>query len=173
MIPSSSQYRFFQNLKDISSVEISKSKALYGIDVRILTYETSLNGNPINLFSEADLFCIFLTQRLTKVVDCAKDLEQLNSMRRNNPNKSVFLISPDILKDKNFSFKKDENNFGLLIIPGHVFQTENIIIKAWGEEGIKKIKDFIDAGGNILAIEKSGYILGKIGVISNGLYKTD
>ena len=69
--------------------------------------------------------------------------------------------------------RKDENNFGLLIIPDHVFQTEDIIINAWGSEGIQKIKDFINDGGNILATGKSGYILEKLGIISNGLYKTD
>ena len=69
--------------------------------------------------------------------------------------------------------RKDENNFGLLIIPDNVFQTEDIIINAWGSEGIQKIKDFINDGGNILATGKSGYILEKLEIISNGLYKTD
>ena len=174
LLPSSSQSRYFFNLKNISSVEISRSKALYDIDIGILTFETKLNGNPINLFSEADLFCTFFAQRLSKVRDCARDFSQLNEMRQQNTNKgAVFLISPSILKDKNFALNDDENNFRLLIVPDHVFQTEDIILKAWGDEGIKKIKDFVDKGGNILATGKSGYILEKLGFISNGLYKTD
>ena len=174
LLPSKSFSRYFENLKNISSVEISKSKALYDIDIGILSYETTLNGNPINLFSEADLFCSFFAQRIAKVSDCARDLSQLSSLRQEKPNKgAVLLISPDILKDEKFSFKKEENKFGILIIPDHVFQTEDIIINAWGTKGINKIKEFIEGGGNILATGKSGYILEKLGIISNGLYKTD
>ena len=174
LLPSESHYRYFENLKDISTVEISKSKALYDIDIGIFTYETKLNENPINLFSEADLFCTFFAQRLTKVAECTRDLSELKSFREEKPNKgAVFLISPTILKDSKFSFRNEENNFRLIIIPDHVFQTEDIIINAWGTEGVQKIKDFIDDGGNVLATGKSGYILEKLGIISNGFYKTD
>ena len=174
LLPSESHNRYFENLKDISTVEISKSKALYDIDIGIFTYETKLNENPINLFSEADLFCTFFAQRLTKVAECTRDLSELKSFREEKPNKgAVFLISPTILKDSKFSFRNEENNFRLIIIPDHVFQTEDIIINAWGTEGVQKIKDFIDDGGNVLATGKSGYILEKLGIISNGFYKTD
>ena len=174
LLPTETNYRYFENLKDISTVEISKSKALYDIDIGIFTYETKLNENPINLFSEADLFCTFFAQRLTKVAECTRNLEELQTFRDEKPNKgTVFLISPSILKDTKFSFKNEKNNFGLIIIPDHVFQTEDIIINAWGAEGVQKIKDFVDGGGNVLATGKSGYILEKLGIISNGLYKTD
>ena len=174
LLPTTSQSQYFEHIRNISSVEISKSKALYDIDIGILTYETKKDGIPINLFSEAELVCTFFTQTLSKVNDCARELSELKTFKDKNPNKgNILMISPTILNDQNFSFKSEENNFGLLIIPDHVFQTEDIIINAWGTEGIKKIKDFINDGGNVLATGKSGYILEKLGIISEGLYTTD
>ena len=82
------------------------------------------------------------------------------------------MITPSILNDNNFLFQNGENNFKLLIIPDHVIETEDLILKAWGASGIQKIKDFVNKGGNILATGKSGYILEKIGLIVSGSYKT-
>ena len=164
---------YFQNIKNITSVEISKSKALYDVDIGILTYETIIDNNQINLFSEADYFCSFFVQRLTKVEECARKLDELKKFRKDHANKGgILLISPEILKSDEFQFKKNGNNFGLLIIPDHVFQTEDKIIEAFGEEGKKKIKDFVDDGGHILATGKSGYLLEKLEIISSGLYQT-
>ena len=59
LLPNPTNNPYFENIKNISTVEISKSKALYDIDIGILTYETKLNGIPINLYSEADLICTF------------------------------------------------------------------------------------------------------------------
>ena len=161
-------------ISNISSVKISKSKALYDIDIGIFTYETKVEGIPRDLFSEANFICNYFVQSIPKVSDCAHELSELQKYRKSKPNKgSILMINPTILKDKNFQFKKDDNNFQLLIIPDHVIETEDLIIKAWGEDGVKKIKDFVTKGGNILATGKSGYILEKIGLISNGLYKTD
>ena len=174
LLPTQTASQYFENIKNISSVEISKSKALYDIDIGILIYETKLDGIPINLFSEADTFCSFFVQTLSKASDCARKLSELETFRSSKPNKGqILLISPEILKDTNFTFINEKNHFGLIIIPDHVFQTEEIIIKAWGTDGTKKIKDFIDVGGNILATGKSGLILEKLGLISEGLYKKD
>ena len=165
---------YVKTLSNISSVEISKSKALYDIDIGIFSYETKLDGVPTDLFSEANFLCNYFVQSLPKVNDCARELSQLKQYRQKKPNKgNILMITPAILNDKDFSFKKEDNNFQLLIIPDHVIQTQDIILKAWGPEGIKKIEDFIDDGGNILTTGKSGYILEKLGLISNGLYKTD
>ena len=173
ILPTESYPHYFENLKDITSVKVSKSKALYDIDVGILTYETTYEGSSTNLFSEADLYCTFFVQRLGKVSECARDLSDLNELRKENPRKGiVMLISPSILNNKNFSFKSGENNFGLLIIPDHVYSTEGIIIKSLTSNGINKIKEFVDNGGNILATGKSGYLLEKIGIANNGFYKT-
>ena len=174
VLPSDSYPHTFKNIKDITSVQVSKSKALYDIDIGILTDETTFEGTRTNLFSEADNFCTFFVQRLGKVSECARDLSELEALRKENPNKGmVMLISPSILNNKNFQFKNDANNFGLLIIPDHVYNTEDIIIKDLTTSGINKIKTFIDEGGNILATGKSGYLLEKLGLVNNGFYKTD
>ena len=173
ILPSDSHPHRFENIKDITSVQVSKSKALYDIDIGILTYETTIDGNVINLLSEADLFCSFFVQRLSKVSECGRDLSDLTELRKENPNKGiVMLISPDILNNNKFLFKSGSNNFGLLIIPDHVYNTEDIIIKPLTNKGINKIKEFINDGGNILATGKSGYLLEKLGIIQNGFYKT-
>ena len=87
LLPSPSSNRYFENIKNISSVDISKSKAIYDIDIGVFTFETKLDGIPINLFSEAELVCSFFAQTLTKVNDCARDLNDLNNYRKNKPNK--------------------------------------------------------------------------------------
>ena len=171
LIPSPEVY---QKLANISSVKISKSKALYDIDIGIFTYETKLNGNPTNLFSEANQICGYFSQALPKVSQCAQELKDLKELRAKKPNKgNILMITPTILKDNEFVFKNGENNFNLLIIPDHVIDTEDLILEAWGAKGIQKIKDFVSNGGNILATGKSGYILEKLGLISEGTYKTD
>ena len=174
ILPSDSHPHTFKNIKDITSVQISKSKALYDIDIGILTDETTYEGTKTNLFSEVDLFCTYFVQRLGKVAECARDLSELKELRKENPNKGiVLLISPSILNNRNFNFKNDENNFGLLIIPDHVYNTEDIIINDLTQNGINKIKAFIENGGNILATGKSGFLLEKFGLVNNGFYKTD
>ena len=174
ILPTDSHPHTFQNIKDITSVQVSKSKALYDIDIGILTYETTYEeGSKINLFSEADQFCTFFVQKLSKVSECARDLSELSDLRKENPNKgNVMLISPSILNNKNFVFKNDINKFGLLIIPDHVYDTEDIIINALTSNGINKIRQFVENGGNILATGKSGLLLEKFGLVNNGFYKT-
>ena len=173
ILPTESHPHTFQNIKDITSVQVSKSKALYDIDIGILTYETKYEGTTINLFSEADQFCSFFVQKISKVSECARDLSELSSLRKDNPNKgNVLLVSPSILNNKNFVFKDDSNKFGLLIIPDHVYDTEDVILKALTANGIEKIKNFIENGGNILATGKSGYLLEKFGIVNNGFYNT-
>ena len=87
ILPTESHPHTFKNIKDITSVQVSKSKALYDIDIGILTYETRYEGTTINLFSEADQFCSFFVQRLSKVSECARDLSELASYRKETPNK--------------------------------------------------------------------------------------
>ena len=77
LIPSQEVY---QKLANISSVQISKSKALYDIDIGIFTYETKLNGNPTNLFSEANQICGYFSQALPKVNKCAQELKDLKEL---------------------------------------------------------------------------------------------
>ena len=173
ILPSDSHPHTFKNIKDITSVQVSKSKALYDIDIGILTYETTYEGSTTNLFSEAEQFCSFFVQRLGKVSECARDLSELAQLRKESPTKgNVLLISPSILNNNNFVFKNDANKFGLLIIPDHIYNTENIIIKALTNKGIDKIKKFVENGGNILATGKSGLLLEKLGLTNNGFYKT-
>jgi hypothetical protein len=103
----------FKKLSNISSVQISKSKALYDIDIGIFTFETKLNGNPTNLFSEANQLCGFFSQALPKVNKCAQDLKDLKELRAKKPNKgNILMITPTLLKDNDFVFKNGENNFG-------------------------------------------------------------
>ena len=174
ILPSTSYPHYFDNLKDITSVQISKSKALYDIDIGILIYETNIDGMTTNLFSEADLFCTFFVQRLGKASECIRDSTELAAFRKSNPNKgAVMLISPSELVKKDILFKNGLINFGLLIIPDHVYDTEDIIKNELTQQGIDKIKKFVDNGGNILATGKSGYILEKFGIISDsGFYQT-
>ena len=103
IIPSPEVY---QKLANITDVQISKSKALYDIDIGIFTFETKLNGNPTNLFSEANQICSFFSLSLSKVSECARDLDQLKEFRDKKPNKGqILMITPDILLDTKFLLK--------------------------------------------------------------------
>ena len=105
---------------------------------------------------------------------CAETLSELDKFRAKDPNKgNILMITPEILKNKNFKFKSEENHFELLIIPDHIIDMEDKILNAWGNDGIQKIINFRNSGGNILTTGKSGYILEKLGLLSDGTYKTD
>ena len=166
--------QYIEKIVNISDVKISKSKALYDIDIGIFTYETPINGKKINLFTDSRQICGHFTNTLYKVSACAEKLSELEQFRAKKPNKgNILMITPEILKDKNFKFRSEENNFELLIIPDHMIDMEERILNAWGSDGQQKIKDFRNTGGNILVTGKSGYILEKLGLLSEGSYKTD
>ena len=159
---------------NISTVKISQSKALYDIDIGIFTYETPISGNLINLFSDSRQICGYFAQTLAKVSKCAEDLNTLKELRAKYPNKgNILMITPEILKNTNFKFKSEEDNFEYLIIPDHLIDMEDKILAAWGTDGIQKIKNFINSGGNVLTTGKSGYILEKMGLLTEGSYKTE
>lgn len=161
ILPTSSTKHFFETIKDITSVKIEKSKALYDIDIGILTLETTYEGMPINLFSEADLFCNYFVQRIGKVSICVKDSKELSDFRSSEDTQgkgAVMLISPDELLNKDILFRSGLNNFELLIIPDHVYDTQDIIKKELTQKGIDKMKEFVQNGGNALATRKSGYL---------------
>ena len=163
-----------KKIVNISTVKISKSKALYDIDIGIFTYETLISGNRINLFSDARQICGYFSSTLAKVSKCAEDLNTLKELRAQNPNKgNILMITPEILKNTDFKFKSEENNFDYLIIPDHLIDTEDEILAAWREDGIQKIKNFINSRGNVLTTGKSGYILEKMKLLSEGSYKTE
>ena len=165
---------YIEKIVNISDVKISKSKALYDIDIGIFTYEYLINGKKINLFTDSRQIFGHFTNTLNKVSTCAEKLSELEQFRAKAPTKgNILMITPEILKDANFKFRSAENNFELLIIPDHMIDMEKRILDAWGEDGIQKIKDFRNTGGNILTTGKSGYILEKLGLLSEGTYKTD
>ena len=166
--------QYIEKIVNISDVKISKSKALYDIDIGILTYEALIDGKKINLFSDSRQICGHFTSTLYKVSACAETLSELDKFRAKDPNKgNILMITPEILKNKNFKFKSEENHFELLIIPDHIIDMEDKILNAWGNDGIQKIINFRNSGGNILTTGKSGYILEKLGLLSDGTYKTD
>ena len=158
----------FDNIKDITTVEIGQSKALYDINIGILSIQSKLNNLNQNLFSEADLYCSYFIQKTNKVKNCLTDLEQFKSYKETNPSKgAVVYINEDMLFN---DILNEENNFGLLIIPDHIFGTENLIMNKLNSSCVEKIKNFIKNGGNILTSGKSGFLLEKMDIIENGSY---
>ena len=158
----------FDNIKDITTVEIGQSKALYDINIGILSIQSKLNNLNQNLFSEADLYCSYFIQKTNKVKNCLTDLDQFKSYKETNPSKgAVVYINEDMLFN---DILNEENNFGLLIIPDHIFGTENLIMNKLNTSCVEKIKNFIKNGGNILTSGKSGFLLEKMNIIENGSY---
>ena len=159
-----------KNIKNITTVEISKSKALYDLDIGIFSYETTHENIKKDLFIEADSFCSFFSQSLPKVKTCSLTIKDFEENKKRYSNKgNLLLISPEILKNDDF----DLNSFGFLIIPDYILKTEDIILRAWEQKGIDKIISFVNQGGNVLATGKSGFLLEKLGLIEEGSYITD
>ena len=164
----------FWHISNITNVNIGKSKAIYDIDIAILSIETKFNGNLMNLFTETDAYCTFFISRLEKVEECLNGKNELEEYRTSSTTSgTVVLIDNKELNTNNLLFTNDgSNNFGLLIIPDHVYGSESVIENLLTSNGIQKIKTFIQQGGNVLASGKSGYLLEKWGILSEGSYDT-
>ena len=158
----------FDNIKNITTVEIGQSKALYDINIGILSIQSKLNDLNQNLFSEADLYCSYFIQKTNKVKNCLINLEEFKSFKETNPSQgAVVYINEDMLIN---DILNEENNFGLLIIPDHIFGTEDLIMNKLNSSCVEKIKNFIKNGGNVLTSGKSGLLLEKMNIIENGSY---
>ena len=170
------QYEWWiaESLDNMTNVNIKQSKALYDIHIGIFRLDYPLNGINTNLFQESDLYCNYFIQILSKTSSCLNGLDEFEVYVKNEPNKgAVSLIYPsDLNKDILFD-KNGKNAFGLLIIPDFVHGTQEIINEKLTQEGINKIKKFVEQGGNILVSGKSGYLLEVWGIIESGSYNTD
>ena len=77
----------------------------------------------MNLFSETDAYCTFFISRLEKVEECLNGKNELEEYRTSSTTSgTVVLIDNKELNTNNLLFTNDgSNNFGLLIIPDHVY----------------------------------------------------
>ena len=167
--PKENSNDFFKYIKEISSVNISKAKALYDINIAILDLEYQIEEVKTNLFYESEQYCAYLVQKLDKVPYCLYSIEEFENYQKNYTTKGAVVLFNDIELLKSNSLYDESSNvnkFDLLIIPDHVFGVDSIITEKFKEEGIAKIKQFIENGGNIIASGKSGYLLEKWGIDS-------
>ena len=173
--PKENSNDFFNYIKEISSVHISKAKSLYDINIAILDLEYEIDEVKTNLFYESEQYCAYLVQKLEKVPSCLYSIEEFESYQKNYTTKGAIVLFNDVELLKSNSLYDESTNvnkFDLLIIPDHVFGVDSIITKKYKEEGIAKIKQFIQNGGNIIASGKSGYLLEKWNII-NPIYNTE
>ena len=173
--PKENSNDFFNYIKEISSVNISRAKSLYDINIAILSLEYEIEEVKTNLFYESEQYCAYLVQKLDKVPYCLDSIEEFENFKKNYTTKGAVVLFNDIELLKSNSLYDESinvNKFDLLIIPDHVFGFDSVITEKFKEEGIEKIKKFIENGGNIIASGKSGYLLQKWN-INSPVYNTE
>ena len=166
--PPSYSSDYFNYIKNISSINISRAKALYDINIAILSMEYEIDSIKTNLFYESEQYCGYFVQRLGKIPTCLFSMKDFESFQTNYTSKGAVVLFNDteLLKENSlYDEKTNINKFDLLIVPDHIFGVDSIIMNKLTNEGIEKIKKFASNGGNILASGKSGYLLQLWGII--------
>ena len=171
LLPAEGAYNYFQYLNDTTNVVLGKAKALYDISVAIFKIEDTLEGSRLDLFHDSDTYCTFFVNYIGKTSSCLYGKNEFIVYRNRNPNKGAvaFFNHTELLNNSLFN-DDGTNAFGLLIIPDHVFGSEDIIINHFTSVGVDMIKTFVSQGGQILVGGKSGYLLEKMGLVPSGSY---
>ena len=165
--------RNFNYLQNISSVQIGKAKGLYDIDIAILSIVYIYNGRETDLFTEANTFCEYFVNTLTKISSCLDGKNDYLEYKINNPNKGavVRVSDKDLLNNTLFDSSTGQLKFKLLIISDYLTGNEETILNKYiTPEARNIIQQFRELGGHIITSGKSGYLLELMGLIDEGTY---
>ncbi|MBO5530612.1 MAG: hypothetical protein J5970_04365, partial [Bacilli bacterium] len=163
----------FNYLQNISSVQIGKAKGIYDIDIAIMSIVYIFNGRETDLFTEANVFCEYFVNTLTKISTCLDGKNDYLEYKLNYPNKgAVVRVSHiDILNDTLFDSQTGQLKFKLLIISDYLTSNEETILNNYIKEDARNIiKRFRELGGHIITSGKSGYLLELMGLLPEGTY---
>ena len=164
----------FKYLQNISSVQISKAKGIYDIDIAILSMEYTLRGMDTDLFTEASDFCNYFVNTISKTSACLEGKNGYLEYKQKYPTKGavVRISAKDVLNKTLYDPDTNQLKFKLLIIPDYLSNNEETIFSKnyLNSTAIDVIKKFVDLGGNIITSGKSGYLLELMNIIPSGTY---
>ena len=169
------QIKNFELIQNISTVKIGKAKGIYDIDIAILslTYQDN-KGNEQDLFTNANRFCEYFTNQISKTSTCLGGKEAYLEYKQKNPNKGavVRVSAKDILNQTLYDPETNQLKFKLLIMSDYLTANEKIIFSNnyLTEEAVNILKRFYELGGNIITFGKSGYLLELMEFIDEGTY---
>ena len=163
----------FSYIKNIPSVNLLQAKALYDINIAVLSIEYKTEDDlNVDLFYETDHYCALFVQKLRKVTSCLRSIEEFKQFQTNYTSRgAVVLFNETELLKPGSLYENNINKFDLLIVPDHLMGTHEIINSKLTNDGINIIKQFVSNGGQILASGKSGYLLEKWEIIENDTYE--
>ena len=158
----------FDVLQNISSVQIGKAKGVYDIDIAILSIVEIINGKEADLFTEANTFCQYFVNSLSKISSCLDGKNNYLEYKLNYPTKGaiVRVSDKDLLNDTLYDHETNQLKFKLLIIPDYLVGNEETILDKYiSADVINVIQKFQQLGGNIITSGKSGYLLELMGIL--------
>ena len=171
ILPTSDDKYYFNYISKVTNVIIGKSKAIYDINIAILKLEDELDNNKLDLFYESDTYCSFFTSYLTKASSCLYGKDEFITFKSSNQNKgAITLFNHDDINNNGLFNNDGTNAIGLIIFPDHVALSEDRIIEKFTDKGIQKIKKYVEQGGQILVLGKSGLLLEKMNLLPKGSY---
>ncbi len=170
-------YNYFTSFKAATDVQFGKAKALYDINVAILSVQDFYADIYMDLLYESTSYCNILSSYLGKYSDCIQGTSAYYAFKNDTKNAgktALVMVGPEDITTHNLLFTPDgAPRFQILIVADHYTGAYSAINAKLGTAAIKKIKDYVNAGGLIYATGKSGYLLELWGIVTAGLYKTD
>eukprot|EP01022_Parablepharisma_sp_SALTPOND_P020819 TRINITY_DN3883_c0_g1_i2.p1 TRINITY_DN3883_c0_g1~~TRINITY_DN3883_c0_g1_i2.p1 ORF type:complete len:597 (+),score=74.99 TRINITY_DN3883_c0_g1_i2:1021-2811(+) len=169
------KYNYFQTFKATTDVQFGKAKALYDINIGILSVQDFHGDIYMDLFYEAMSYCTMLSSYLGKYSDCVQgtDYYSFKNDTKNEGKSALVMLSPEDIINQDLLFTEDGSpRFQLLILPDYYAGAHEMINSRLGS-AIDKIKEYVNRGGLIYASGKGGYLLELWDVLPSGLYRTD
>ena len=175
-LPISAQYNYFSSLAANTNVLFGKAKALYDINIAILSITAYYNDINMELTYESSSYCNLLTNYLGKYTSCLNS-DQLKLFQGDVKNAGktalVMLNNTDIATNNALFMADGSNKYQLLIIPDIYLGSEDLITTTLGTNGIQKLINYVNQGGMIFTSGKSGYLLEKWKILTAGTYNTN
>ena len=175
-LPIQAQYNYFNSVATSTDVLFGKAKALYDINIAILSITAFYEDINMELTYESSSYCNLLTNYLGKYNGCLNtdQLKQfLGDTKNTGKTALVMLNNTDISGNSSLFYPDGTNRYQLLIIPDIFQGSEDLITSSLGAVGIQKIINYLNQGGMVFASGKSGYLLEKWQILSAGTYNTN
>ena len=168
---------YFTNVKAATNVSFGKAKALYDINIAVLSIEDYYNDMLMDINYESSTYCNVLSTYLGKYTDClvgSTGYWQFKGDSKNAGKTALVMVNGTDIVTNNLLFTADgAPRFQMLVIPDYYLGAQTVINTKLGTAGIQKIKDFVNKGGLIYASGKAGYLLELWGIVATGLYNTN
>ena len=156
-----------------STIQFKKARALYDTDIAILRFTTLYEEFLNNLFYDADSFTTHFFINMNKPSPIKDTFKEYQDYKKSNPGKSaIAFIDHNEIKSGALIDEYGQPRFGVVVIPDHILGTDKMISSLLGEDGRNKIKQYVNAGGNIIVTGKSGFLLEHFDLIPQGTYNT-